>query len=131
MLKHLLLLPCLLFTVLQAQPDAYHTQLTEWLGTQYTLTGATYPYSDTEAENFARFSSYNASTVFVDAADDQDFTRVARVRVARAQTNRWDSGWTGTNTQAIPMGDKILWVIYLRAAGGEDATGKVALFAER
>ncbi|MEM9260782.1 MAG: endo-1,4-beta-xylanase, partial [Bacteroidota bacterium] len=44
---------------------------------------------------------------------------------------RWDAGWNGRNTQVVNLGDKVLWVVYLRVAGGADATGKVTLFAER
>lgn len=116
--------------LLGAQPDTYHETLTGWLGTQYTLTGETYPYADTEAENFALFNSYNAVSETITTATDQDFTRVETIRVAAATTNRWDVGWNGTNTVPLALGDKVLWVIYLRATGTE-GTGKVALFAER
>ena len=121
-----LVLPALL----GAQPDAYHETLTGWLSTQYTLTGATYPYADTEAGNFALFNSYGAASERITDAVDQDFTRVETIRVLAPTTNRWDVGWNGNNRSAMALGDKILWVIYLRVSGPGDE-GKVTLFAER
>jgi GH35 family endo-1,4-beta-xylanase len=116
---------------MSAQPDAYHENLIEWLGTQYTLSGHTFPYADTEDEHFAMFNSYNsASEQVTDDLEGQDFAKVESIRIATASTNRWDAGWNGTNTQTVALGDKILWVIYLRATGPE-GDGRVTLFAER
>jgi GH35 family endo-1,4-beta-xylanase len=114
-----------------AQPDAYHENLIDWLGTQYTLSGHSFPYADTEEEHFAMFNSYNsASEQLSDDMEGQDFTKVESIRIATATTNRWDAGWNGANTETVTLGDKILWVIYLRATGPE-GNGRVTLFAER
>ncbi|MFK8162342.1 MAG: endo-1,4-beta-xylanase, partial [Lewinella sp.] len=122
----------LFFTsTLLAQPDAYHENLIEWLSTQYTLTGETFPFADTEDEHIAMFNSYNAASEEVlDDMNEQDFAKVESIRISAPTTNRWDVGWNGTNTQAIALGDKVLWVIYLRATGPEE-NGRVTLFAER
>jgi len=132
MMKQMLLLAiCLVSGLMAAQPDAYHNTLTEWLGTQYTLTGATFPFADTEAELYAMFNAYNAASETDGAdTDDQDFSMVETIRIGAATTNRWDTGWNGANVEPLALGDKILWVIYLRATGPEGG-GKVTLFAER
>ena len=126
-----LLLPLFLIaSLLSAQSDDYTTGLVEWLGTQYTLTGATFPFGDSEAALFADFNSYNAAgeTTGDEASGEQDFARVETITVANPTTNRWDVGWNGTNDALITAGDKMLWVIYLRVTEG---SGQVGLIAER
>lgn len=131
--------PFLLFTLflttagLSAQPDAYHNDLVNFFATQYTLSGETYPFHDTENETLNAAGFYNVTNSFQDADPTDDFTRVANITVNSAQTNRWDSGWNLTNTQTVQLGDKVLWVVWLRAlpnSSGE-SVGKVGIFAER
>jgi GH35 family endo-1,4-beta-xylanase len=132
-MKLSLLLPLLFCTtLLGAQSDQYTTDLVDWLGTQYTLTGGTYPYADSEAELFNIFNPYNsgAESVTDVVPGDLAFTKVQSIRVDNPTANRWDVGWNGNNTQAVNLGDKVLWAIYLRATGPE-GDGKVTLIAER
>ena len=130
-MKKLFLLPLLLAGgLLSAQSDDYTADLIEWLGTQYTLNGATFPFGDSEGALFSEFASYNTAgeNTTDEPTGEQDFARVETITVGSATTNRWDVGWNGTNDAVINLGDKMLWVIYLRVTEG---TGRVALVAER
>jgi GH35 family endo-1,4-beta-xylanase len=132
-MKKILFLPLfLLATLLGAQSDDYTTDLVEWLGMQYTLTGGTFPYADSQVGMFQRFNAYGTGPSSFNAIDagELGFTRVLSLRVNAGTTNRWDVGWTSTNARPLSIGDKVLWVIYLRSTGPE-GEGKVTLFAER
>ncbi|MTB50858.1 endo-1,4-beta-xylanase [Lewinella sp. W8] len=131
-MKNLLTLITLIGSLaLGAQADAYHAQLTNWLATQYTLTGVTYPIADTENEIYAATYSWTASRNLVTAPDDQEFSQVVRLSSPGGLVNRWDAGFGVANIQPVGLGDKLLAVVWLRVDGGEDATGKVALVLER
>ena len=120
-------------TIVAAQPDAYHTDLVNFFATQYTLSGETYPLYDTETETLANVGSYGVSTSTRAADAGDDFSRVATITVPQAYDNRWNAGWNLRNTQVVPLGDKLLWVVWLRALPNSDgdAVGKVGIFAER
>lgn len=129
-----LLLLCGLFSAaLVAQPDTYHSELVNFFATQFTLSGATYPFYDTENETLANVGSYNVSTSTRDADADDAFNRVATITVNSSGINRWDSGWNINNTQTVALGDKMLWVVWLRALPNNEgeSVGKVGIFAER
>ncbi len=133
-MRHLfLLISCFAASTASAQPDAYHNNLVNFFATQYTLSGETYPFHDTENETLAAAGFYNVTNNFRDAEPVDDFSRVATITVNSAMTNRWDAGWNLTNTQTVQLGDKMLWVVWLRALPNNSGTaeGKVGLFAER
>lgn len=133
-MRTLLLFACgLLPLSVFAQPDAYHTDLLNFFATQYTLSGETYPIHDTENEMLASVGSYNVTNSLRDADAGDDFSRVATISINQAGTNRWDSGWNLTNTQTIPLGDRLLWVVWMRALPNSEgeSVGKVGFFAER
>lgn len=131
----LILLSLLLITAtgISAQPDEYHSNLVNFFATQYTLSGETYPLHDTENETLGAAGFYNVSNALRDADPTDDFTRVATIRTGSAQINRWDAGWNLTNTQTVPLGDKVLWVVWLRALPNNEgeSVGRVGIFAER
>ena len=129
----LLLLCGLLSAAISAQPDAYHANLVEFISTQYTLSGETYPFYDTEVETLSSAGSYNVSTSTGAATMADEFTRVTTITNPVARPNRWDAGWNVTNTSVVPQGDKLLWVIWLRALPNNDgeSVGKVGIIAER
>ncbi|TXF85696.1 T9SS type A sorting domain-containing protein [Neolewinella aurantiaca] len=132
-MKLSLLLPLLFCTtMLGAQPDQYNSELMNWLATQYTLTGATFPWGDTENEMLGRFFPYNESSAerLTREPGDLGFTQVQSIRINEPLLNGWDAGWNGNNRETISLGDKMLWVIYIRAIGPE-GDGKVTLIAER
>ncbi len=128
----LLLLSGLCTGLLTAQPDAYHSNLTNWLSTQYTLTGETYPTHDSEVENFSASGGYGMAQTS-STVSDQDFTRILKFSVPGGLLNPWDAGWNISNTQPVNIGDKVLWVIYLRVSPTEagNTTGQVSLICER
>lgn len=129
----LFLLLGLFSAVLSAQPDTYHTELTNFFATQYTLSGETYPFYDTELETLSGAGSYNVSTSTRAADADDEFSRVVRITNSVARPNRYDAGYNVTNTTGIPEGDKMLWVVWLRALPNNDgeSVGKIGLIAER
>lgn len=117
---------------LVAQPDAYHQALIANLSVQYTLTGETYPFYDSEAEYQSNGISYGL-TETTGMVSGEEFTQFTNLDVPGGLDSRFSAGWSINNEVPIAMGDKLLWVVYLRHKPTPDgnATGRVGLFAQR
>ncbi len=128
----LLSLTLLLCVTSFAQPDAYHNDLISTLSVQFTLTGETFPFYDTEEEYLTQAGSYNVQET-LGTVDDQPFTQYVELDIPGGLEFSYSAGWNVRNTAPVALGDKILWVVYLRAKPNEagDATARVSLFAER
>ena len=122
---------CLLLAAfsLHAQ-DAYHTNLNEFLQTEYSLPAAEWLIGDTETYVLGSVLSYGVSKTTEDEVG-QDFSKYSRVVVSTAGANPWDRGWKINNPMSIAANEKLLMVFWLRVEGIAPASGQANVFVER
>ncbi|OAV44810.1 endo-1,4-beta-xylanase [Lewinella sp. 4G2] len=132
MQKILLALFLLSTASLSAQPDEYLTGLVDFLSVQFTLPDATYPYYDNEDDYRRRSGAYNLARTS-EPVTGQEFSELINLRVSRSFPFAYEAGWNVVNQEPIQQGDKVLYVIYLRAKPNatNDATARANLFIER
>ena len=107
--------------------DAYHAALTQRLATQYGLPAGTWVFTDTEAGNIARASSYGVG-YSVRPIANQDFSQEIALEVAGPGTDPWDAGYVLGNATPVRRGDKVLFTFAIRS---DDGPGEVSIFVER
>lgn len=106
--------------------DSYHSNLQNFLQTDFGLPTASYVYFDNETDNFTSSINYGSSSN-VQSISDQDFTQIARINVPQAGNQSFDAGWFMRNPNAVQQGDVLLAVFHIRAVGQR---GKVSFFIE-
>jgi len=114
---------------LQAQ-DAYHTNLNEFLQTEYNLPTAEWLIGDTETFVLGAVQSYGVTKTTEDASN-QDFLKYSRVVVETAGANPWDRGWKVNNPTTVGANEKLLLIFWLRVEGIAPASGQANVFVER
>ena len=80
--------------------DAYHTNLNEFLQTEYNLPAADWLIGDTETYVLGSVQSYGVSKTTEDETG-QDFSKYSRVVVSSPGDNPWDRGWKINNPVTI------------------------------
>lgn len=127
----LFLLCCLGSTITNAQIDDYTQDLITFLNTQYTLEGEAFPFYNNEQAMLSNAGGYGG-TFTSGTATGQDFELVQTMNITTPGANPWDAGWSISSTQDVHQGDKVLIVVYLRAAptANGDATARLDIVTE-
>lgn len=117
------------FLLLNAQ-DAYHTNLNNFLQTEYSLPEGEFLVGNTETSVLGNVQNWGVSKTTEDATD-QDFAKYSRVIVSTPGNNPWDRGWKLPNPTTIGASEKLLLVFWLKVEGIPPASGQANVFVER
>ena len=107
--------------------DTYHTDLVEWLNTNYGIENPEFSLADNENTVISNMSIYGGATASVMDASDFNFSKVTTINVPSASNNQWDSGYNTTNRVAIENGDIVIVAFW--AKQNSNAT-ELFLFSE-
>lgn len=106
--------------------DLYHTTLMESFQSEYELPEGQWLFYNNESQIIDNAGNYGGSFTR-NASIGTAFAELVRAQINNAGANPWDAGWNIRNRQRINAGDKVLFLLSLRAPSG---TGKVNIFAE-
>ncbi len=99
--------------------DAYHTNLQNFLQTNYGLPAGNWGFNNTENANLQSDFSYGSLTASDLDANGQDFSRKVSMNITQVDGPQWNSGYGLSNLNTVMDGDRCLLVIWLRS----DANG--------
>ncbi|MEL7121086.1 MAG: endo-1,4-beta-xylanase [Bacteroidota bacterium] len=106
--------------------DLYHTTLMESFQTEYGLPEGQWLFYNNEKEIIDNAGNYGGA-FSRNASVGTAFSELVNAQINNAGANPWDAGWSIRNRQKIDAGDKVLFILSLRAPAG---SGKVNIFAE-
>lgn len=109
--------------------DTYHATLLNQLQNDYGLTGSNWVLTSNEGTNISNAIKYGINFQQT-TISGQDFDAVAQMTVPGTGSNPWDAGYFNANVNTVQAGDKVLLVLWLRAAPGGIVPGKINIFVE-
>ena len=106
--------------------DLYHTTLMESFQSEFNLPAGEWLFFNNEKEIYDNAGGYGGD-FSRNASIGTAFEELISVNITQAGADPWSAGWSLRNQKPINAGDKVLFILSLRA---ENGVGKVNIFAE-
>lgn len=111
--------------------DTYHKRLQSQLEDEYGLTDGRWVLTPNEFALISSVVSYGQKVTQEETSNNEEFSRLVRMRVANQGKNPWSSGLYIPEVDGIEKGDRVLVVVWLRTSPGARAEeGKVGIYVE-